>query len=479
MSEIPAVFKEWFGRNGSHPSHWVQRSADVWQFADLPGFFSTCWNLSRQDKLSSEIRGIYWIPNETTIEELQRRPWLAVVSSRIGRQLAGKGPWLAALRTAVIDAQRKGFGVVTGVGTTTQPFVHRLAELLRIPLVQLDIMPEHHPGRDGFEAVFRRIAAESVSQSPRLILHVFFSPLLPPSGGTCSQASIDQTIIGQADGVRALAIRPQGNIWHGLQLRLASENASGKVWVLRDPSLTKPSVAASLEESGAVSWLLRGDGEMAADAEVAAPHFRTVAELDRVTDFLVHTTRAPRLGRRNAVKLSEIDELLFNTGGDNAGPLAGLIRILADGWIRGGQDLIPGSRPMVSWTEQPLSQLSELRTFRRHLGRWDFEPYGIAVRRERLIELGAKPVVYVEREVLSQLPPDELSFAQVKSSRIGHEIVDWTRGREWRLADGLRLASLGPADALIFVPDVPAARRIAPLSRWPVVLLGAGREAGQ
>ncbi len=478
MSELPKAWNDWFSRKGWQPGRWAQAAEGVWQVADLPGFFSTSWNLSRQDKLSREPCEIYWIPKETTIEELRRRPWLAVVSSRIGRQFAGKGSWVAALRTALFHAQQQGLGVVTGVGTTTQPFVQRLAGLLRIPLVHLDVMPEQNHGRDGLEAMFQRIEAASISQSPEFTHRVAWCPLPPSRGGDVPQAGVDQAIISEADAVRALAIRPQGNIWRGLQLRLATEPAPDKVWVLCDPSLTKPDVGKSLQESGAVSWLLRGDGEMPADTEFAASHFRTVAELGGLTDFLVHTTRAPRLGRRNAVPLSEIDELLFNSGGNDAGPLAGLIRILADGWIRGGRHLIPGSRPMVSWTEQPLSQLGELRTFRRHLGRWDFEPYGIAVRRERLIELGAKPVVYVEREVLRELSADDLSYAQVKSSRIGNEIVDWTREREWRLADGLRLALLGPADAVIFVPDVSAARRIAPLSRWPVVLLDKGHGTG-
>ena len=71
-----------------------------------------------------------------------------------------------------------------------------------------------------------------------------------------------------------------------------------------------------------------------------------------------------------------------------------LIRILREGLIRAGSRLdsgkCGGSLLVFSFSEGAV----RVKEWNRALVRWTVEPYGIAVRRDILRSLGAKPVIY-------------------------------------------------------------------------------------
>lgn len=129
---------------------------------------------------------------------------------------------------------------------------------------------------------------------------------------------------------------------------------------------------------------------------------------------------------------------------------------------------------MVCLTAVPVYQLSALRTYRAHRHRWDFEPYGIAIRRDWLERRGARPVTYGGDAEWQRLAVEDRPWFQRRNSRRGRSgrTLDWTVEQEWRIRGDLDLTSLPATAAFVFVPDEAAAARIADSSRWPVLVSG-------
>jgi hypothetical protein len=155
-----------------------------------------------------------------------------------------------------------------------------------------------------------------------------------------------------------------------------------------------------------------------------------------------------------------------------ASPLRTLLEIVTTGRITASGRWTSTGHPVVSLTSRPLQQWKELRTFRPHLGRWDFEPFGIGLDRGRVSELGGRPVIYGDERLRRQLPPNDLAWFQRAGTRSDARGIDWTSEEEWRVLGDIDLRLFGPDEAFVFAPSREAAEAVASLSRWPVVVIG-------
>jgi hypothetical protein len=136
-------------------------------------------------------------------------------------------------------------------------------------------------------------------------------------------------------------------------------------------------------------------------------------------------------------------------------------------------ELVRGGVPVVSFTATPLSEMGRLRTFRSHLSRWDFEPYGVCIRRDWLQTCGARPVQYGDDSLWSRLPSEERPFFQKTESRTARgKPVDWTAEREWRHVGDVPLDEIPHDAALLFVPSRAEAELLAALSPWAIAHVG-------
>ena len=124
--------------------------------------------------------------------------------------------------------------------------------------------------------------------------------------------------------------------------------------------------------------------------------------------------------------------------------------------------------PVVCFADVRLTEIEERRTFRSHLARWDFEPYGIAIRKEFLERQGARAVIYGDESDWEALADVDRPFFQRAT---GEGKQDWRSEYEFRVCGDLPLRRIGPDDAVVCVPSLDEAQQIAPLSRWPVVVL--------
>ena len=101
---------------------------------------------------------------------------------------------------------------------------------------------------------------------------------------------------------------------------------------------------------------------------------------------------------------------------------------------------------------------------------------------------GARPVLYGDDSTWQSLSKSDRPFFQPahsgsSSSEDADARIDWTVEREWRHMGDLDLRQLSREDALVFVPNFAAARRLSAVSPWPITLwpdpvieVGAGND---
>ena len=125
-----------------------------------------------------------------------------------------------------------------------------------------------------------------------------------------------------------------------------------------------------------------------------------------------------------------------------------LIRILQEGLVRAGSKMVRCKAEVISWSSHPPGELFEMRKWNRGLARWTVEPYGIAVRRDILRSLGAKPAIYGGEQVYSRIAESERFRFQLSGS---DPAANWRVEREWRVPGSLALGKIEPSGVFAFV----------------------------
>lgn len=418
---------------------------------ELPDGFSNAAT-QRGDDLTQPR--CFWLP-----AELPGSKSVFLASSRLDRQLEDKPEWFDALRTFACHANSSDNFLITADGVASDEFVTRVAELFRIPLVRFVPFP------DRIDKTWVRQANEI--HGPREFVCYYSMFDRERREKKAAQAAKDRLLILAASQVRLLACRKAGNTFNAANERLA---AGLDTRILIENKLTQPATTAHLVHAGAIAWLLINDEE-----ERPHPTARkmnvSILRLDEINSqrYLLHWTRR-RIGKwPDQTKSQYLDDLIFGATQARHDPLAALCRILATDQIVATNDLTRDPTPVVCLSQVALSRLGELTVFRPHLSRWDFLPYGIAIDKERLTRLGARPVTYGEASDWNKLNPSERPFFQIASSGSGK--IDWREEKEWRLVGTLDLKKIAHDDAVVFVPTHADAEAVSSLSRWPVVVL--------
>ncbi|EMI22465.1 hypothetical protein RMSM_00614 [Rhodopirellula maiorica SM1] len=285
-------------------------------------------------------------------------------------------------------------------------------------------------------------------------------------------------MIGIADRVDAVYVRPGGKIDTQLRTRIvALRDPSTRVAVIADV----PSAAVKLIDQGAIGWYLtRPDRETTKIVDHTAPG-RPECGASNDTDWtrtdgqwLTHTTRGCGGPWPGQTEHQHQDELLLHHPSDDEsrrsagnGPLQTLARIVRSGVIVANAITSSKKYPVVCFSEVPLADRLRKRKFRPHLGRWDDEPYGIAIRLEAARRLGLKPVIYGDLKQRSQLAAEDQYRFQAKG-----KTFDWTREREWRSNRSVDLTQLDRRDVRIFLPSADEAKSLRPITDWQITLLG-------
>jgi hypothetical protein len=189
--------------------------------------------------------------------------------------------------------------------------------------------------------------------------------------------------------------------------------------------------------------------------ETAAQHKKTrIPESIRLPDwyqpdeFLIHWTRSC-VGSWPDETQAKYFERRLDSNWDEMDGLDTIHRILSGGCIHASGRLIRGKHPVVPFTERPPDELHDLIKWRAGLRRWTFEPYGIALRKSKLIELGVRPAIYGELTDYEAMPEGDRPFFQMQ----GKGKHDWREEKEWRIAGDVSLDAFEKEELVVIVPD--------------------------
>ena len=337
--------------------------------------------------------------------DLLRRPGRALLISRTERKATPSTPWVRAIVDSVRASIQAGEVLVAGVGRV--PFEVALAacrEANGAAIVVLDASEKEHEG-----------IAQGQGIIPRDVLLV--SPVAapePPDQETPSRVPLRDRLIGElADRAWSIQVRTGGNMAAVAEAMVTRGSQVDEVTVKGNPrgrSKNPPPLKTEPDESWEylTHYTREPDGRWPDESPA------------EYADWLAHGPRDARRDARNA-----------------------LFRILSEGVVLGSGRLMPARRAMVSFTARPPWTMGAVTRWRRGLRRWSFRPYGVAVRQDAAVALGARPVRYLPAGALKALSAEERLYAQK------HEPpkTDWAGEEEWRLLGSLALQDM-PRDAL-------------------------------
>jgi hypothetical protein len=392
--------------------------------------------------------------------------------------------WFAALRAACAEMDPRRDLLLAAPATATGRFVERCAALFNLRWLRVEAA---EGGAASLGKWGRRICAEPAADQPATMERVVLSPPLGPTGGAASDGDWmrapcrDRAVAALSDQLVVLRLRPGGQWDRLVRARLIDPSwPLASVRIAVGPGLTPPELAQGLLDLGAVGWSVpQADEQRRADAQAALPEGpeRLPAAMTAVPpaegwEFLTHCTRRRDGPWPGQSEQEYLDDLILGRPGADHSALAALRRIAQQQRLIASSEGIRGAARAVSFTDVPLAELRRLHVFRPHRGRWDFEPFGICIRRHWLEQLGARPVLYGDDRLWAALPPEQRPFFQMRQARAaGHSSMDWTVEREWRCLEDVDLRRLPSSEAFLFAPSDADARDLARVSRWPVAVV--------
>ncbi len=428
-----------------------------------------------------------------------------VASSRLGKRLPQSTGIAEALRT-LFAGMPKNTSIISSPGTTLDKLVRRACRWFSVPMIVLipgpksfgpkwvrqSMLLHDNALRENFGTpVYFFTSSSEVSESTDDGT-VPSEPAVSASrrtGNPRDRAIVDQIMFSIADEVRVMYVREDGNIHRLTQdrLRLLGPERA-KVYLFIDKDLNDLKLKNELIDSGGRGWWLYDQKNSETDLQdnlsneqesrslkkqhsTAAAKIISLGELTE-SDFLSHCTRSPQDCWPDETIEDHWDEFLFGGIADQRTALSTLVRIVSSQRLLSGGGLIRHSQRVISFTEIPIGQLFQHRKYRSHLARWDFEPFGIAVKRDSLIQkAGAKPVQYGGDELWAKLDRSEQPYFQFSSASGDSESIDWRCEREWRIVGDLDLRLFSVDEAVVFVGDRKSAEMVAPISRWPIAVI--------
>ncbi|HRA87903.1 MAG TPA: hypothetical protein PK992_07535 [Planctomycetaceae bacterium] len=452
---------------------------------------------------------------------------ISIVSSRLKQRLDEESWWFDLLRTAVLRADPASDVLCTVTGSAGERFVARSAELLGRSVLKFEVGVSESPVSESQMIQWLSDAAMASSAlgdsstqhadadflaepqpreyfAPGVVWPAVVSPPMSwpvtansdatrvacwiPSDDSpiWEQPIADRILFAASDRVQVLRARSGGAIQSLLTHHVEDpERQSALVMLASDETGHTP--ATDLAQSQCVvPWLVRSrclavdesstggvaTGGVATDrrSDVLPTDSSAVPDstpLSRPEEWLLHWTR-PAIGPWPDQEAQEFeDELILGCRSSDHSALATLLRIVNERRLWASSETIRGGFRVVSFTEVPLIEFRKCRTYRRHRRRYDFEPWGIAIRREVLEATAAKPVTYGDDDTWQAMPDDQRPFFQNANAGDG-----WTQDeREWRVPDHVALDKLPVTAVAVFVDSPEAQQIVMKQSDWPVFVV--------
>lgn len=400
---------------------------------------------------------------------------ITVVSSRLGHRLDQHDRLFHALRTVVLRAHPRQDQFVVAAGCAAEPYVRRCTELFGRSVIRVIDSPE-----DLALGEWIRLKLSGNQISPGTIE---MSPELPNGSHDstvaqeiCSVPVRDRAQFAFADQVIGLQVRRRGHMSSLLSFALAARTFDPGAIRVHVDTCDLP-LSEELAGNGAVALHLLSTGhhELSDRLHHRVESQQKICPIDsfKAHEYLGHWTRRQRGPWPDQPGDEFVDELILGLASKDRSALSSLSRIVAQQKLLATRGSNRVGAAVVSFTSVPVHEWSTHRTFRSHRVRWDFEPYGVCIKRKWLEGVGAQPVIYGDEEEWKSVPAKSRFLFQPKQSLARNEkVIDWTAEREFRCLGDVEIDQVGVDDGFVFVPTMEEARHLATISRWPIAIVG-------
>jgi hypothetical protein len=428
---------------------------------------------------------------------------VALVSSRLGRDLDHQTTWFTVLRAACAKIDRQRDLLLWATSTTTAQYVKRAASLFGLRVLQIEVPQDDTQPLENWLDRLETTSGHGADQFYEAVLSPPIDTQQAPSeAAVCHIPLRDRAVVALGDQIMAFRVRRNGHVHQLMRARLSDAGwPVASVYIALGPELVRTEMAGELMEQGAVGWVVLGTigetpdargravatgigsqvgsrsaraaaGAAADEAQLASGRIVLLPPSDD-WPYLTHCTRRRDGPWPQQDEAEHIDDLILARPDADHSALSTLRRILEQRRLIAMAEAIRGATRVVSFTAVPLAELRRLRVFRPHRGRWDFEPYGICIRRDWLEGCGVRHVVYGDDPLWEDLSPDDRPFFQLRRTRrpAARGSIDWAVEDEWRVVGDVDLSQIPRDAAMVFVPSRAEAQVVAGLSRWPVTVV--------
>lgn len=289
------------------------------------------------------------------------------------------------------------------------------------------------------------------------------------------QSIADRILFAVGDCLQVIQIRTSGTIQTLLTQHIVDIERNQSIVMLASNAAGQISAIGHNSSGCVIPWLLQSNESVSQTNERVSQTAHVDRQgqlaasdpLSHPGDWLLHWTRSTVGPWPDQDEQQFNDELILGCRSADRSAFATLLRIVTEGCLWASSETIRGRFQVVSFTEVPLREFRDRRAYRRHRRRYDFEPWGIAVRRDVLESAGARPVEYGDDETWHQTSETDKAFFQNAGAEDG-----WIRDeREWRILNNLKLNDL-PVSAVVVFVDTEAAREITQnQTGWRVIVV--------
>ncbi|OYP37381.1 hypothetical protein [Rhodopirellula sp. MGV] len=424
--------------------------------------------LETQSPLLASVESATLHPNWAALRVLENATTIATISSHLGRSLPLHRHACKYLTLAMMQARMENRVLLIAKHSAIEPWAIRAAETFGVPYVMVTVNGSSR--------------SNVLEDQARPCVNI----------ETDQPLGRDQAIVELADRVDCVFVRAGGTVETVLRNRLLGRRDASVRVATPTPSKLMPETSSSqqrkanqlfdqLLELGAIGWHRFGqssDRLTPNECDSVSPEETLLRQRDSEwcdddENWLVHCTRAchgPWPGEtvsqyRDWVMLSESDSATALLDGYRGTCLGSLSRILRMKRLVASALTSCRDTPVVCFANCSLSSLLARRCYRPHLHRWDYEPYGIAIRKDAAYRAGVESVLYGSPEERKSLPADQRFRFQAEG-----RTFDWTAEREWRFDGNVDLDVFDQSDIRVFVPSDEEARTLR--TEFPITTVG-------
>lgn len=401
---------------------------------------------------------------------------ISVASSRLGKRKDLKSWWFDGLRTTLLRCEADKECLCVVEGTAAEPYVVRGGELFGMPCLRIQIAAHEQKDvvADETELLQWLMKAQNkaaVEPTTDQIHRAWISPELVPNSsvGNKTNSVQDSALALAGERIVVLSCQAKGNVEAVISQRLKLSDSLAPITLLATIDESPPP-SETLVGLGAVPWYLNGEDSTESvqqNAGVDVESNQTVdgaGPLECPNEWLCHWTR-PAFGPWLDQPTDDfIDELILGCESADRSAVAALLRIVSQKKIVASLSTA-GEPSTVSFTAVPLAEFRSRRIFRRHKQRYDFEPWGIAIRKSVVQQLGAAAVQYLA----TKHEPSTARFTQQQFDK--SKRIDWSAEKEWRLAGDLLLSDVADDAIVLFVDSQKTLHHVQMHSRWRTIVL--------